>query len=731
MKRLGLRGKLLIALGTVQALGLCGLVIVVAVNSRSALTELSYVSSQYLAKSYAGEVERSLLEAGGVAADLGTSLLGYRNGGISREQATDLVSIFLGNNPSLLATWAVFAPDAYDGADARYRGREESGPDGRFNPFWTMEDGEPSLYAALDYDTDTPEGPFYTEPMGTGKRFIGDPETYELGGKNVSAISVSVPILDRGATIGVSGVDIDVARLEAMIRAIKPFGTGYAFLVSSRGKILVHPERSLVGKAVTELLDEESVNAATRASAGGNAYSFVSKSAFGSRALSYYVIQPLSLGDTETSWSLCLSIPLETVLASASRLTFVIVFVSLAALALLGLTLWFLLGAAIRPLGAAAGAIRDISEGEADLTRRIDLARNDEVGDLVRDFNRFMEKLQGIMASLKHAETRLADIGNDLATSSHESASATAEILANIDGVRRQTQHQGNCVADASSAVEEVAKNIESLDRLVENQAAGIIESSASIEQMVGNIGAMTASMEKMADRFTALLGSSETGKAKQSAVDAKVREIAGQSELLMEANKVIASIASKTNLLAMNAAIEAAHAGEAGKGFSVVADEIRSLAENAQKQSRSIGAELSKIGKTITEVVGASTVSAAAFSEVASAIAETNDLVREMERAMTEQKEGSRQILEALRDMNGVTSEVRAGAAEMTAGNAQVLSSMQRLEEVSNTIAASMDEMSAGAQQINSAAQSVSGLAQDTRESIAEMDEAIGRFKV
>ncbi|HUW70326.1 MAG TPA: methyl-accepting chemotaxis protein [bacterium] len=715
--RLGLRGKMLLVLGMVQLLGLGSLVTLVGIKSGTALTTLSYYSTNYLARSYAGDIEQQLEVAQTIASSLSASLLSLREAAVPRDAATDLVSRFLEKHASIFSAWVIFAPNVYDGLEAR------------FDPYWSRQNGEPILTTALDEQAAEPEGAYYTVPMSTGKIFFGEPTTRTIGNKSTQVISVAAPIESRGKIIGVAGVDLGLDLFQKAVSAIRPFEEGHAFLVSGNGTFLAHYDQSYVGKSLEDGFGSLTSADIRKAIASGSAYSTLITSKSGDKA--YVLFTSVRLGDSTGSWSLGTTIPIRVMLDAVRGLTITVALMSASALMILGFVLWFFLGATLQPLKAAGRAIRDIAEGDADLTTSIALHRNDEIGDLVKDFNRFVAKLRGIVTNLKHSQSELAAIGDSLAATSSESSSATSEILANVDGVRRQTVHQMGSVDNSSSAVEEVAKNIESLDRLVATQAAGVAQASSSIEEMIGNIGSVTTSVEKMAKRFEELRESSGRGREKQAAVDAQAKEISGQSELLMEANTAISQIASQTNLLAMNAAIEAAHAGEAGKGFSVVADEIRHLAETSAEQSRTIGAELGKIKGTIESIVGASEESGVAFGEVADGIESVSALVGEIERAMLEQKLGSRQILEALGDMNGVTSEVHAGAREMTAGNAQVLEAMRELTEVSQNIAGSMDEMTMGAQEIGKSAQEVADVAVRTRDSIQGMEAEIGRFKI
>lgn len=385
----------------------------------------------------------------------------------------------------------------------------------------------------------------------------------------------------------------------------------------------------------------------------------------------------------------------------------------------------------IKPLKRVDAAVNNLASGDADLAQRIEVHGNDEFAEISTGINTFIEMLHKIVSELNLAQKELTAIGIDLGTNSQESASATAEIMANIAGVRKQSESQSEAVSNTTTILGRSAENVNNLENLVEAQAAGITESSAAIEQMLGNISSVTSSVRKMADSFKELGITVSDGKTKLANVDGKVNEIAEQSKMLIQANTIIAQIASETNLLAMNAAIEAAHAGKAGEGFSVVANEIRKLAETSSAQSKNINTELKEISSSIKDVVSLSKDSQVAFGQIVTHLDSTDVIIREIDNAMSEQENASRQIFSALSDMRNQSIEVNEMSHQVKDNIVAVTKDMDTVSQISSIILGSMDEMTAGAQQISTATQGVSDLAASTKENIDVMDSKLKLFRV
>ncbi len=375
--------------------------------------------------------------------------------------------------------------------------------------------------------------------------------------------------------------------------------------------------------------------------------------------------------------------------------------------------------------------LKEMATGDADLSRRCKLFIRDEIGDLIIEFDAFLDKLQSIVKAVKQTKSQLALSGQQLSDSSADTSMAIKAITGNIGEINTQIAEQASSVAQASGAVDDIAQSITGLNSLVDAQGVGVAQASSAVEQMVGNISSVNKSVDRMAESFDELAENAKIGIAKQSDVNERIKAIEVQSEMLQEANATISSIASQTNLLAMNAAIEAAHAGEAGRGFSVVADEIRKLSETSSAQSKTIGEQLALIKDSIVQVVSASNETGSALNSVSEHIERTSEIVSTIKGAMQEQNAGSRQINDALRTMNTNQSDVQDASKQMAGKNAMILGEMRTLSESAAVMQSSMDEVSEAARNVEMSGSTLLGISHDVHEAINKIGSQIDLFKV
>jgi len=406
----------------------------------------------------------------------------------------------------------------------------------------------------------------------------------------------------------------------------------------------------------------------------------------------------------------------------------VLIIVALIAGVLLSL---IIISSIAKPIVLVANTLKDIAQGEGDLTRTVSIHSKDEVGDMAKYFNQTLDKIKNLVISIKGEAKKLSDIGNDLSHNMAQTASAVNQITANIQSIKQRVINQSASVTETNATMEQVTVNISRLNSNVEKQSQNVSQASAAIEEMVANIHAVTDTLVKNGTNVQTLQEASEVGHSGLQDVATDIQEIARESEGLLEINSVMENIASQTNLLSMNAAIEAAHAGEAGKGFAVVADEIRKLAESSSEQSKTIGNVLKKIKESIDKITQSTGNVLNKFEAIDSNVKTVSEQEGIIRNAMEEQGQGSRQILDGIENVTEITRNVKSGSDEMLVGAQEVIKESKNLERVTQEITSGMNEMATGADQINVAVHQVNDLSGKNRDGIDSLMREVSRFKV
>lgn len=546
---------------------------------------------------------------------------------------------------------------------------------------------------------------------------------YEFEGENRIVFRIYNNSFDYNICVSANTSDfietVDLVELNKSINSIKIGDSGYPFILTMDGVPLTHPDKEILirdGKKVIERIVKDEKGFFSYNWKDGNG-------SYRKKFVSFNV-------ESESGLIVCLTGYTDEIYDTVSTIKKLILISGSIVLIVIFAVIYLIASTVTSPIIHFTEKIIEISHGDGDLTRRIDLKSNDEIGVMVEHFNAFLDTLHNIIFEIKESAATTIIAKDNIAFGVSETSAALAQISANIGSINNQTTNLNNHVEISKNSILKISKNIDGLNNSVSQQSLMLIKSSTAITEMISSIDKVSSiTKEKQSSAKDLLLRAKEGEDVIEKTRDA-VNDVGSKLKNIKDMANIISSIASQTNLLSMNAAIEAAHAGDSGKGFAVVADEIRKLAESSRNNSSQITRILKDIELSMILANNLSHDTNESFSLVNKEINGIVHALGEIVLSTGELQDGGNNILDSIAGLEGVSEIVKRMASDIQEETEGVTMSMISTRDITENFVLGINEIDSGAVGISGSMDRVSGSSIQLEETGEKLKSSIDRFK-